>query len=74
MIWLSLVASLSMVVIDWSSLRTAKRREVVLYIGLIGISFGMAVGYEMHLFSKVHLLAPIDALFRPPTKWLYHIL
>lgn len=74
MTWLALLASASVVALDWRSLRAAKRREMVIYIILLGTSLIMAVCFDKHLLTGVHLLAPVDALFHPPTKWLYQIL
>ncbi|WP_067617992.1 hypothetical protein [Alicyclobacillus acidiphilus] len=74
MTWLALVASASVVAIDWRSLRSAKRREIVLYIVLICMTLTMAVCLDIHLFHRIDLLSPVNALFRPLTEWLYRVL
>ncbi|TDY43083.1 hypothetical protein C7445_11268 [Alicyclobacillus sacchari] len=74
MTWLALLSSASIIAIEWRSLRTASRRERTLYTLFVSAALLMAVSFDTHLLTGVHVLAPVDALFRPATEWLYQVL
>ncbi|MCL6442581.1 MAG: hypothetical protein K6T83_03820 [Alicyclobacillus sp.] len=74
MIWVALVAVVSVVAIDIKLLRNAKRHEIAVYIALVVPTLAMSSVVSWHLLPDVHLLEPFDAVFGPVTQWLYKIL
>lgn len=60
---------------EWVSLlRQRKWRELFVHTSLTGIGLVMAALVQWHLWLKIDLLAPIEAVFMPLTKWFYGIL
>lgn len=74
MIWLAMVAAISIVAIDMNVLRRASRHEIIVYTTLVVLALGMSALVSWHLWADVDLIGPFDAMFRPLTNWLYNIL
>jgi hypothetical protein len=73
-IGIALVTVICIAAIDTNSLRQASRHEIIVYAALVVLALAMSALVSWHLWSEVHLIAPIDAMFGSMTKWLYKIL